>query len=209
MPITSGGGSSRMIIVKGYFYFFLTAMLFQPALAGSGFYYGFDALSHSLDTRTEVRLTFTPPPPAPSLQSDRRSQSFSDAGFHIGYLFKHRRTQNYFMAPEFFVATLDSNDTIYGTNFKLGTDIGRVRVFANLGVIRIQAFKQNKLQLGLGVEYAINDYRSISVEWLRVDTIKEDTTADSVFGALTLTTDTHTERDIEVIKISFRIYLLE
>jgi hypothetical protein len=84
-----------------------------------------------------------------------------------------------------------------------------MRVFANLGVSRIDAFKQNKLQLGLGAEYAINDHQSIGVEWLRVDTIKEDTTADSVFGAQTLTTDTRTERDIEVIKISFRLYLLE
>ncbi|MEE8364312.1 MAG: hypothetical protein V3R76_00875 [Gammaproteobacteria bacterium] len=198
-----------MIFVKGYFYFYLAALLFQPALAGSGFYYGFDAVSHALDTSTEVRLTFTPPPPNPVVQSDQRSQSFSDVGFHLGYLFKHRRTQNYFMAPEFFVTTLDSNDTIYGTNFKFGTDIGNLRVFANLGVNRVEAFRQNKLQLGLGAEYAINDHQAISVEWLRVDTIKEDTTADSVFGSQTLTTDTHTERVIEVIKISFRIYLLE
>ncbi len=198
-----------MNFVKGYFFIFLTTLLFQPALAGSGFYYGFDALSHSLDTSTEVRLTFTPPPPIPSVQSDERSQSFFDVGFHVGYLFKHRRTQNYFLAPEFFITSLDSSDTIYGTNFKFGVDTESVRLFATLGVVRIDAFKQNKLQLGLGAEFGINDYQAISVEWLRVDTIEEDATADSIFGTQILTTNTHTERDIGVIKISFRIYLLE
>jgi len=187
----------------------LAVMAIQPALAGSGLYYGFDAVAHSLDTSTEVRLTFTPPPPDPDSQRDQRSQTFSDVGFHIGYLFKHRRTQKYFIAPEFFVATLDSDDTIYGTSFKSGTDIGSMRVYANLGVSRIEAFKQNKLHLGLGAEYAINDHQAISIEWLRIDTIDENTTADSVFGTQVLTTDTHTERDIEAIKISFRIYLLE
>jgi len=193
--LTGDGMCSGMKFKAGYISFFLAAILFHPAQSGSGFYY--------------VRLTFTPPPPDPSIQRDERSQTFSDIGFHIGYLFKHRRTQNYFIAPEFFVTTLDSNDTIYGTNFKFGADIGRLRVYAMLGVSRIETFGQNKLQPGLGAEYAINDYQSISLEWLRIDTIEEDTTADSVFGAQTLTTDTRTERDIEVIKLSFRIYLLE
>ena len=201
--------SSGMIIKIENLCILLAVMAIQPALAGSGLYYGFDAVAHSLDTSTEVRLTFTPPPPDPSLQRDQRSQTFSDAGFHIGYLFKHRRTQNYFLAPEFFLTTLDSDDTIYGTSFKYGTDIGSMRVFANLGVSRIEAFKQNKLHMGLGAEYAINDHQAISIEWLRIDTIDENTTADSNFGAQILTTDTHTERDIETIKISFRIYLLE
>jgi len=201
--------SSGMIINIGNLCILLAVMAIQPALAGSGLYYGFDAVAHSLDTSTEVGLTFTPPPPDPSLQRDQRSQTFSEAGFHIGYLFKHRRTQKYFIAPEFFLTTLDSGDTIYGTSFKYGTDIGSMRVFANLGVSRIEAFKQNKLHMGLGAEYAINDHQAISIEWLRIDTIDENTTADSDFGAQVLTTDTHTERDIETIKISFRIYLLE
>ena len=193
----------------GYLSFSLFALLFQPVIAGSGFYYGIAAVSHSLDTSTEVSLTYTSPSPDPSLQSDERSQSFSDAGLHIGYLFKHRRTQKYFIAPEFFATTLDSNDLIYGTNFKIGADINNLRLFAILGVNRIDAFKQNKLQLGLGAEYAINDYYSISLEWLRIDTLVEDSSADSIFGSQTLTTDTHTERDIEVIIFSLRIYLLE
>jgi len=201
--------SSGMIIKIGSLCILLAVMAIQPALAGSGLYYGFDAVAHSLDTSTEVRLTFTPPPPNPSLQRDQRSQTFSDAGFHIGYLFKHRRTQKYFIAPEFFLTTLDSDNTIYGTSFKYGTDIGSMRVFANLGVSRIEAFKQNKLHMGLGAEYAINDHQAISIEWLRIGTIDENTTADSDFGAQILTTDTHTEREIETIKISFRIYLLE
>jgi len=184
-------------------------MLLQPAIAGSGFYYGFDAVSNMVDTSTEVRLTFTPPPPAPSLLRDQSSQSFSDVGLHIGYLFKHRRTQSYFMAPEFFLTTFDSDNTIYGTSFKFGTDIDNIRLLANLGVSRIEPFKQNKLHLGLGAEYAINDHLAIGIEWLRIDTIEENTTVDSAFGTQTLTTDTHTTRDIDVIKISFRIYLLE
>jgi hypothetical protein len=201
--------SSGMIIKIGNLCILLAVMAIQPALAGSGLYYGFDAVAHSLDTSTEVRLTFTPPPSDPSLQHDQRSQTFSDAGFHIGYLFKHRRTQKYFIAPEFFLTRLDSDNTIYGTSFKYGTDIGSMRVFANLGVSRIEAFKQNKLHIGLGAEYAINDHQAISIEWLRIDTIEENTTADSDLGTQILTTDTHTERDFEMIKISFRIYLLE
>ena len=200
---------SGMKFKSAFLSFAIGALLFQSVIAGSGFYYGFAAVSHSLETSTEVRLTYTSPPPDPSFQSDERSQSFSDAGLHIGYLFKHRRTQNYFIAPEFFASTLDSNYTIYGTNFKFGTDINNLRVFAILGVNRIDAFKQNKLQLGLGAEYAINDFYSISLEWLRIDTLVEDSSADSIFGTQTLTTDTHTERDIEVINFSLRIYLLE
>lgn len=198
-----------MTFKTGYLSFFFTVISNQPAVAGSGFYYGFDAVFNSLDTRTEVGLTYTPSPPGPSLQFDQNSQSFTDAGFHIGYLFKHRRTQNYFITPEFFAATLDSNDTIYGTSFKFGTDIGNWRGLVNLGVSRIETFKQNKLHMGIGIEYAINDRQAIGIEWLRIDTINENSTADSIFGSQVLTTDTHTERDIEVIKISFRIYLLE
>ena len=194
---------------SSYLSIFLAGILMQPAIAGSGFYYGFDALSHSLNTSTEVNLTYSSPPPNPTLQLGQRSQSFSDVGFHAGYLFKHRRTQNYFIAPEFFLTTLDSDDAYYGTSFKFGTDIGPGRVLVNLGVSRIEAFKQNKLHIGLGAEYAINDHQAISIEWLRFDTIDENTTANSDFGGQVLTTDTHTERDIEVIKISFRIYLLE
>ncbi len=84
-----------------------------------------------------------------------------------------------------------------------------LRIWVNLGVSRIEPFKQNKLHLGLGAEYAIDDHQAISVEWLRIDTIEENTTAERAFGAQTLTTNTHIIRDIEVIKISFRIYLLE
>ena len=197
------------VIIKSLFYFLLTNMLLQPAIAGSGFYYGFDAVSNMVDTSTEVGLTFTPPPPFPSLQRDQSSQSSSDIGFHIGYLFKHRRTQSYFIAPEIYVTSFDLDDKIYGTNFRFGTDIERIRVMVNLGVSRIEAFKQNKLHLGLGAEYAINDHQSISIEWMVFDTIDENTTADSALGAQTLTTETHTTRDIEVIKISLRIYLLE
>jgi len=197
------------VIIKSSCFYLLTNVLLQPAVAGSGFYYGFDAVSNLVDTSTEVRLTFTPPPPGPSLQRDQSSQSSSDIGLHIGYLFKHRRTQNYFMAPEFYLTTFDSDDAIYGTSFKFGTDIDRMRVMVNLGVSRIEAFKQNKLHLGLSAEYAINDHQSISIEWMVFDTIEENTTVDSAFGAQTLTTDTHTTRDIDVIKISFRIYLLE
>lgn len=209
MPISSYGMTSRMNFKSGYLSIFLTATFSQPAISGSGFYYGFDAAFHSLNTRTEVGLTFTPPPPDPSLQIDQRSQSFSDVGFHLGYLFKHRRTQNYFIAPELFVTTLDSKDSIYGTSFKFGTDIDSVRVYANLGVSRIEVFKQNKLHVGLGAEYAISDYQAISIEWLRFDAIDENTTAVSNFNSQILTTDTHTERNIDVIKVTFRIYLLE
>ena len=201
--------SGMNVKIKSLFYFLLANMLLQPAMAGSGFYYGFDAVFNSLDTSTEVGLTFTPPPPAPSLLRDQSSQSFSDVGIHIGYLFKHRRTQSYFLMPEIFVTSFDSDDTIYGTSFKFGTDIDRLRVWVNLGVSRVKPFKQNKLHLGLGAEYSINDHQAISIEWLRIDTIDENTTADSAFGGQTLTTDTHTTRDIEVIKVSLRIYLLE
>ncbi len=201
--------SGMNLLLKNSFYILLTSIALQPAIAGSGFYYGFDAVFNSLDTSTEVRLTFTPPPPVPSLQSDRSSQSFSDVGIHFGYLFKHRRTQSYFIAPEIYLTTLDSDDTIYGTSLKFGTDFDRLRVWVNLGVSRIEPFKQNKLHLGLGAEYAIDDHQAISVEWLRIDTIEENTSADIAFGGQTLTTDTHTTRDIEVIKISLRIYLLE
>ena len=169
--------------IKSLFYFLLTNMLLQPVMAGSGFYYGFDAVFNSLDTSTEVGLTFTPPPPAPSLLSDQNSQSFSDVGIHIGYLFKHRRTQSYFLAPEFYVTSFDRDYAIYGTSFKFGTDIDRLRVMANLGVSRVEPFKQNKLHLGLGAEYSINDQLAIGIEWLRIDTIEENTTADSAFGA--------------------------
>lgn len=196
---------SRMIFRIFNFCIFLTVMPFQPVVAGSGLYYGFDAAYNSLDTSTEVRLTFTPPPPGPSLQHDQRSQSFPDVGFQIGYLFKHRRTQNYFIAPEFFLTTLDSNDMIYGTSLKFGRDFGSMRGLVNLGVSRLDVFKTNKLHLGLGAEYAINDHQAISIEWLRIDTIDENTTANGI----NFTTDTRTERDIELIKISFRIYLLE
>jgi len=184
-------------------------MLMQPAIAGSGFYYGFDAISHSLDTSTEVGLTYTPSPPDPSLQIGERSESFFDAGFNIGYLFKHRRTQNYFITPEFFVVTLDSDHTIYGTSFKFGKDMGAMRLMVNLGVSRLTAFSQNKLHIGLGAEYAINDYQAIGIDWIRIDTIEESTTADSNFDIQILTTNTHTERDIDVIKVTFRIYLFE
>ena len=196
---------SGMTFKTAYLSFLLAVLLLQPAIAGSGFYYGFDAVFHALDTSTEVRVTYTPPILPPTLIRGDRSQSFSDVGFHIGYLFKHRRTQNYFIAPEFFIATLDSSDSIYGTNFKFGTDFNRLRVFANLGVSRIDAFKQNKLQLGVGAEYALNDYQSIGLEWLRIDTIEENSSADST----TFITETHTGRDIDAIKVSFRIYLLE
>ena len=192
-----------------YLIIFLASMPVQQGIAGSGFYYAIDAAFHSLDTHTEVGLTYTPSPPGPSLQRGRSSQSFSDAGFHVGYLFKHRRTQNYFIAPEFYLTTLDSDDTIYGTSFKFGADIGRGRISLNLGVSHIESFKQNKLHLGLGAEYAINDHQAISIEWMLIDTIEENTTSDSIFGTQILTTDTHTERNIEVIKISLRIYLFE
>jgi len=39
----------------------------------------------------------------------------------------------------------------------------------------IKPFKQNKLHLGLGAEFAIDDHQAISVEWLRIDTIEENT----------------------------------
>jgi len=187
----------------------LPAIQIQAALAGSGLYYGFEAVSHSLDTHTEVGLSFTPPPPNPSLQRDQQSQSFRDAGLFIGYLFRHRRTQNYFIAPEFSLSTFDSGDAIYATSFKLGTDVGSMRVLVNLGVSRITAFNQNKLFMGLGVEYAINTKQAVSIEWLRHNTIEENSIAVSVLGSQVLTTDTNTGRDIEVIKLSFKNYLLE
>ena len=181
----------------------------QSAIAGSGFYYGFDAISHSLDTSTGVRLTFSPPPPSPSFESDNKSRSPTDIGFHAGYLFRHRRTQKYFISPEFFVNKLDRDDTTYGTNFKLGTDFTSTRIYMNFGVSRINTFKQNKLHFGLGAEYAVSDHQAIGIEWLHIDSIVENTTSNSTFGTQVLTTETNTKRDINSIKVTFRIYLLE
>ena len=39
----------------------------------------------------------------------------------------------------------------------------------------IKPFNQNKLHIGLGAEYAIDDHQAISVEWPSIDTIGGNT----------------------------------
>lgn len=189
--------------------FALIVFFSHIADAGNGLYYGASIVSQQLDTDTKTQLIFSSPPPEPSTQRGQRSQSLTDVSLHIGYVHKRRRTNQFFLAPEFFISTLDANDYIYGTQLKAGYDLGPTRLYGSVGVSRIDVFKQNKLQTGLGMEWAFSNRISLSLEWLRFDTLDENTNTISNFGGQNLTTITDTAREIEAINIGVRFYLHE
>ena len=179
------------------------------AHAGSGFYYGFDALSHSLDTFTETEIIFTPPPPDTSTSRGERIETFTDYGLRLGYKHKRRKTHRYFMAPEFYITSFDPGDLIYGTNLKIGYEFNRYTLFGVMGISHIDLFDKKTPNFGLGGEYNMSDTLSINLEWQRINSTEEQTTADANFGAQVITTNTDTQRDIDVIKLGISFYFHE
>ncbi len=179
------------------------------ANAGSGFYYAIDGLSHTLTTKTQTDITYSPPPPAASTSSGSSKNTYSDVGIRYGYKYKRRLTHSTFIVPELHLSNFKSDDLIYGTNFKFGAEISRLAVFGIVGVSRIDLLDKNVLTYGVGSEYNISDTISINLEWQHFDTMNEETTAISYFGAQTVTTDTVTTRDIDVYKIGISFYFHE
>lgn len=191
---------------------YYTSVLFlltvTPSFAGSGLYLGVDAISHELDTHVEVNQTFSMPPPEPNNNSNAVKKDFTDVGLRIGYKYKRRLNDNFFISPEFIFSELD-NDYIYGTNLKIGTEIKNFSIFGVAGISRIEQFEKNQATYGIGLAYKLSSIISINLEWQKTDTIREETIDTRAFGAQILTTETDTQRDISSIKLGITIYFHE
>ncbi|VAW55159.1 hypothetical protein MNBD_GAMMA06-468 [hydrothermal vent metagenome] len=196
-------------MLKFFRYFFILILLVPVSgFSGSGLYFGVDTLSHKLRTQVAVNQTFSDPPPEPINVSTAGTEKFSDLGIRIGYKYKRRLKQRFFLSPELMVSQLD-DDFIYGSNLKIGVDIYDFSVYGTSGISHINQFDKNQFNYGLGMEYKISHRISFNLEWQQFTTITENTVAIENFGAQVLTTTTDTQRDISVIKLGITIYLHE
>lgn len=183
----------------------LSIILPTQSIARSGFLYSFNFAYTSLATATEINITTTPTPSSnDGIVTANRDETFDETGINVGYLYKRRRTSDFFLLPEFYYTTFD-DDAIYGTNFKFGPVIGNLNIYANIGVTKIPQFKQNKVHTGLGLHYRINKNYFVSFEWMKLDEFTEETEADTTFGAQTITNSTNTERKIEMLGLGFTL----
>ncbi len=177
--------------------------------AGSGFYFALDSLSHTLTTKTKTDITYSPPPPADSSSSGSSERTYDDVGLRLGYKYKRRLTHRSFIVPELHLSNFKSDDLIYGTNLKFGAEINRLAVFGIVGVSRVDLFDNNVVNYGIGSEYNFSNNIALNIEWQRFDTMNEQTTAVSYFGAQTVTIYTDTKRDIDLLKIGISFYFHE
>ena len=196
---------------KSYSYYFVLILLVtitMPVFAGSGLYFGADAVLHTLKTQVEVNQVFSSPPPDAINVSNTASDDFSDPGIRIGYKYKRRLNHQFYLSPELIVSQLD-DDLIYGTNLKIGADVYNFSFYGTGGISHIDQFDKNQFNYGIGLEYKISRRFSFNLEWQKFETINEDTVAIENFGAQILTTTTETQRDISVIKFGLTFYLHE
>ena len=163
-----------------------------PASAGNGMYFGLDGVRHSTKTSTETSVVFSPPPPDPMSSSASESDSPLDLGIRIGYKYKRRPNRSFYLAPEVFLTTFDSEKINYSTTLKMGIEKNRLSIFGAFGISRIEQFNKNELNLGLDLEYRWTDRLSFNIEWVHFDEITEDSMDTQDLGAQTLTITTHT-----------------
>lgn len=187
---------------KNLFIIFVFALIpTAESLARTGFIYSLNVASVSLSTTTEINITTTPTASSnDGVFTASRDETFNEANINLGYLYKRRRTADFFILPEFYYMTLD-DDAIYGSSFKFGPVLGKFNLYANIGVSRIPQFKQNKVHAGLGMHYQINKNYLINFEWIQLDEFTERTEDSSIFGAQTVTNNTNTDRSIDLLTI--------
>lgn len=169
--------------------------------AGSGFYLGADVVAHHLETATTT--TYSPPG---TTSSGDAEEDFTDWGLRTGYKFKSRLTDRYFWAPELAVSALDGDDLIYSTNLRIGYETAPVELFAHLGVSRIEAYTDNRLNYGAGLEYRLTNRASFTAQWTGYDTIDETTQSTVFIDSTRVDIDTRTERSLDTIRIGFTYY---
>lgn len=172
----------------------------EKAYSGNGYYYGFDALYHVLNTDTQTIQT--PPPGIPPGSS---SDSYFDIGLHLGYKYKRHRNRQFYMAPEFYLNTQDGDDLIYSTNLKLGWEDEQISWYTSLGLSRISKYDRNEAVIGFGIEYNISHRLSVGFELLHYDPIDEI----SVVELPPLTIETRTKRSLNAVKLGVTYYLHE
>ncbi|MGB5396735.1 MAG: hypothetical protein WBN96_06265 [Gammaproteobacteria bacterium] len=178
----------------------------SAAQAGSGAYYGFDLVSHSLDTKVYINQTFTPTPPDPVVLSDTSSKQFTDIGLRLGYKYRRRAGHVFFISPELTLTRFDSSGLNYATTLKFGAQLGQISPYAITTLTHIDKFDKNQFSFGLGAEIDISERICINLAWQRVDTLRENTAASTAFGAQTLTTTSATGREIDIIMLGITFY---
>jgi hypothetical protein len=171
------------------------------AHAGSGTYLGADLVHQTLDTRTTTRYSAILPVGFGESQED-----FQNWGLRLGHKFKGRLTDRYFWAPELALAPLDDNDLIYSTNLRFGYETAPWEFFSSVGVTRIEPFTDNRLNVGVGLEYRLSNQASLSLEWTGYDRIDEVSEATLTIGLTDVDVRTETERDLHAFRIGFTYY---
>ncbi|MCW8901356.1 MAG: hypothetical protein OQK95_11845 [Gammaproteobacteria bacterium] len=179
-------------------------MMNSTVNAGSEFYLGADVLGHNLKTSSTTVVTQTSPASSSTTFGDTTKDT-TDIGFRTGYKFKSRLTDRYFWAPEFSLATFDKK-LLYGTHLKFGYEFAPIELYTTLGVSRIETFTDNRLNIGLGMEYRLSNQSSINVEFVHYDNINEDTSSTSTIGLSTITINTDSTRKLNSIKIGYTYY---
>ncbi len=187
------------------FLFFLGILLTStPAFAGSGLYYGADAVLSNLKTTSTTVVNQTSPVSQTTSYGNTLNR-YTNLGGRMGYKFKSRLTDHYYWSPELSLAAFD-NSIIYGTNLKFGYEFAPYEIYTSFGVSRIKKFTDNRLSLTLGLEYRISNTTSLNIELTQFDNIKESTNSTSTVGLNTITINTNTIRRINSIKIGYTYY---
>ena len=187
------------------FLFFLGMLLTStPALAGSGLYYGADAVLSNLKTTSTTVVNQTSPVSQTTSYGNTLNR-YTNLGGRMGYKFKSRLTDRYYWSPELSLAAFD-NSIIYGTNLKFGYEFSPYEIYTSFGVSRIKKFTDNRLSLTLGLEYRLSNTTSLNIELTQFDNIKESTNSTSTVGLNTITINTNTIRKINSIKIGYTYY---
>jgi len=187
------------------FLFFLGILLTStPTLAGSGLYFGTDAVLSNLKTTSTTVVDQTSPVSQTTSYGNTLNR-YTDLGGRIGYKFKSRLTDHYYWAPEFSLLTFDKS-IIYATNLKFGYEFAPYEFYTSFGVSRINKFTDNRLNLTLGLEYRLSNTTSLNIALTSYDNIKESTNSTSTVGLNTITINTNTIRTINSIKIGYTYY---
>jgi hypothetical protein len=182
-------------------------MLASPAAhASSGLYYGFDFVSHSLATQVDLRQTFIPAPPDATEITNASSERFSDAGLRLGYKYRRRAGDIFYIAPELTLSQLDSSGLNYSTTLLFGAQSTLVSPYVIAGLGHIDKFDKNQFSYGLGAEINISENICINLTWQRIDTMREESSASIDFGSQTLTTTSSVGRDIDIIMLGITFY---
>lgn len=180
----------------------------EAAISGGGFYTGLHTTDYRLDSKTRTEVAFTPPSSPTQISEESVSKDDYQYTLTFGYKHKRHRNRNFFLRPEFSLSEF-GKESLYSTTLDLGYEISRLLLYVRAGASHINSLDTNEVATGAGMELALTQRLSLTLSYVQLGEIEEDSTAFESLGPQTIATETQTRHQLEMTQLGLTYYFHE